>query len=119
MKRLFLIALLLSGCSSPWTKADTLRQGAYLGLLAADWHQTRVIATARWMGTTTPRWKEYNPILGEHPDRDKVDRYFAACAVGHTAIAAVLPKKWRAVWQYVGIGVQGIVVVHNFDNGIW
>jgi len=103
----------LSACSpSPWTRSDTMRQTAVLGLMAVDYHQTRVIAS------DPMKWEEYNPILGRHPSGGKVDAYFLSLAVGHTAVAAVLPSKWRAYWQYFYIGAEGVCVVHNFGEGI-
>jgi hypothetical protein len=132
MNRLLLVALLLSGCSpAPWTKADTVRQGVFFALTGVDWHQTRGIASEKWSGTvqnadggttyyngTVPRYHEYNPILGEHPSQGSVDAYFAAAVVGHAAISYLLPPRWRAWWQYLGIGAQGFVVYHNWGEGI-
>jgi hypothetical protein len=109
---LLFLGLLLSACSSPWTRGDTYRQSAVIGLMAVDHHQTREIAAH------PEKWEEYNPILGRHPSEGKVDAYFLSLAAGHTAIAAVLPRKWRSFWQYLYIGAEGICVVHNFGEGI-
>lgn len=109
-----LLALCLASCSSAssWTRGDTARQAAVIGLLAVDHHQTQTIAKE------PEKWKEYNPILGRHPSEGKVDAYFLSLAVGHTAIAAVLPEKYRKWWQYIYIGAEGFCIIHNFGEGI-
>lgn len=129
----FMIFLLAtSGCTAlKWTMADTIRQGTYIGLLTVDYIQTRRIATEMvpeqsWSnpdgsgGTryAYPKWKEMNPILGEHPSSRDVDGYFAASAAINTAIAIALPPKYRHVFQYISIGWEGAFVTWNFGQGI-
>lgn len=87
--------------------------------MAIDYGQTLDIAS-------NPQWKETNPILGEHPTRSEVTRYFAVAAVLHPTISALLPTDkclgpvcdWRKAWQWVTIGVEAGYVAHNYSLGI-
>ena len=77
----FLLAIyFLTGCAAwkpaPWTKADTIREGAVLGLFLADYGQTADIVDS-------PEYFERNPILGRYPSIQQVRWYFAGCAVAH------------------------------------
>jgi len=109
---LAVMVIFLCGCSSSWTRGDTVRQGAFVALASADWRQTRTIAD------NPDRWYECNPVIGKHPTKSQVNRYFAATIIGHTMIAALLPKQWRSAWQYLGIGAEGAVVYLNWGEGI-
>lgn len=93
-----------------WRPADTVRQAAYLSLHYADWRQTIQLAEH-------PDYHELNPIIGKHPSRQRVDNYFAATAVAHTAVSVMLPPRWRSRWQYFTIATQGLVVHHNYQIG--
>ena len=107
-----LLLLLLSSCAHNWTRSDTYRQAAVIGLEIIDWRQTRYIANH-------PReYYEMNPILGEHPSPGRVNTYFATMIAANVAVTALLPPPYRAWWQYISIGTQGFVVIHNFDAGI-
>ena len=111
----FILALLLvstSAIADEWTTADTKREAAYLTLHTLDWAQTRNIAR------NPNKWQEQNAILGKHPSISQVDRYFIATGALHFAVAYYLPAEYRKVFQYVTIGIEGRVVVHNFSIGI-
>ena len=94
-----------------WTRKDTAWQTAYAVLHIADWSQTRYIAE-------NPEYNERNSILGNHPSTRKVDAYFAATLVAHTAISYILPTEYRRIWQVVTIAVEGNVVAHNVRIGV-
>lgn len=106
MKYTLILSLLFCGCAH-WDGGDTARQLALTGLLAADYAQTKTILD-------DSRWEELNPLI----TTETVDFYFPACAVGHFAVAAMLPKKWRERWQILWIGAQGATVVYNHANGV-
>jgi hypothetical protein len=101
------------GRSSAWTPADTARQIAGLGLLGADWAQTRTIAkNPSTMGET-------NPILGAHPSVGKVNNYFAANMIGNALLARTLPPGLREALQYGTIGLEaGAAGRNKFKLGI-
>jgi hypothetical protein len=117
--RLLLAFVLLSGCASAqWTTADTIRQGAIVALQAADYFQTRTIATETYPGTDCPRWTEQNPILGEHPSVGKVNAFFITAIAANALVSYLLPPTWRMGWQYISIGYEGNVVLDNYRAGI-
>jgi hypothetical protein len=106
---------------SDWTATDTAWQAAVVTTLALDWSQTRTIAKNPY------KYTEMNPVLGEHPSVGRVNGYFAAVAVGHTAIAILLPPKaetfgykWnpRRVWQATTVAVEVGAIANNIVVGI-
>lgn len=98
--------------NSDWDQEDSTVQKVVMLLIVADWVQTRQIAS------NPDRYQEMNPILGPHPDRDEVDRYFAYSIIGNTLIAYLLPKKLRQRWQASSLSMQMRVVGHNYKMGI-
>ena len=115
MKTVALLLLILSfpvRATDPWTPADSWREGGYFTLHVLDWAQTRNIAR------NPDRWHEMNVVLGEHPSVGRVDRYFALTALAHVGIAVALPRDWRTPFQYVTIGIEAGVVVHNWSIGL-
>lgn len=92
---------------SGWSSEDIARQAAALGLLGADWAQTRTIAK------NPHQFNETNPILGEHPSTQKVNNYFAASMIGHTLLMNALPPEWRKWAQYGTIGLEAPTVRKN------
>ncbi len=95
-----------------WGKEDYAREIAWQAINLVDWNQTLSIADQ------PDKYKEYNPILGSHPDRGEVNLYFAAGALAHIAVIHVLPKKCRPYFQYLSIGFSGICVMNNFSIGL-
>ena len=98
------------GCS--WSNADIARHAAFTGLMAIDMAQTLRIAD------NPDRWHEYNPILGDHPSKAEVCIYFATSYVMVTAGAAILDPPYRAMFQYLAIGVQAASVGNNYAIGL-
>lgn len=92
---------------SGWSNEDIARQAAVLGLLGADFAQTRSIAKG------IPGIHETNPILGEHPSKGRVDNYFAAAMIGHTLLMHALPPELRKWAQYGTIGLEAPTVGRN------
>ena len=85
-----MVVMITGGCATGgWTKADTARQAAFVTVTAMDWMQTRQIAQ------NPDKYRELNPILGEHPSTGEVDVYFAAAIAAHTGIAMALPPDYR------------------------
>ena len=111
MKYLLLLLFISPAYADEWTTNDTYREITYQGLAAIDWLQTRNIAK-------NPNYYEQNPILGEHPSVGKVNAYFAITGLVHYGISKILPKEYRAPFQYVTIVVEGGAVAHNFSIGI-
>jgi hypothetical protein len=95
----------------PWTKQDTYWQIGVLVTQVIDWGQTREIVV-------NPEYYEKNPILGEEPTLQEVNRYFIVCITGNYLIAKVLPKNWRRKWQVGSISCQAYYINNNYELGI-
>lgn len=102
-----LAVLVTDSRAGDWSEADTARQLAVTASLYADYRQTVYIFNH------PERFTEGNPLIREPGE------YFAACAIGHTAIAYLLPAGMpRAVWQNVTLAVQSVVVARNDQRGV-
>ena len=111
MRKLILIILLLPFLVA-WTQEDTKYQTAFIMTALVDWGQTLYISS------NPDEYEENNMILGSHPSRDKVNMYFPIAIGLHTAVAVVLPKDYRRVWQLIWIGIETGMIVHNASIGI-
>ncbi len=94
-----------------WTGGDTALQAAFLTALAIDRGQTvelrdRHLEEIGWARS----------FIGAHPSSGQVNRYFATCALAHTAIAYVLHKPYRTIWQSFWIGVEVDTIHSNSVN---
>lgn len=112
MRFLLLFLFLIPTAQAQWSTADKTRQTAYTVLHIADWGQTRYISQSEWFR------EAYNPILGSHPSTSKVDNYFFWTLMIHYGVAHALPSEYRRAFQYLTIGVQGIIVTQNNAVGI-
>ena len=95
-----------------WTPVDTGLQLTYTALAVADWNQTLHIAR------NPERFYEKNDTLGRHPDKGRVNAYFATTIAVNAVIAALLPKPYRTFWQAVWIGYAGDTVRKNHQLGL-
>lgn len=97
---------------APWSKGDVAREAVFLATEYVDWRQTRYIAKH------PERYTEINPILGEHPSADEVDRLFVATTVAHLAIVSTIPPKWRPAFQWFTVGFQTSSIGRNWQIGV-
>ncbi len=104
-----------------WTAGEIAREAAWEALNAIDHRQT--LQTAR----NPDRFRELNPILGEHPDERAVDLYFTIWMLLHPMITHALPREKtllgtrtrpRALWQHLSLAVSGYCVVNNLRLGL-
>lgn len=134
-----LIALLLASpalaadSAKDWTWYDTGLQIAFTALLEVDREQTTYMSShheyKHYLNSrsyeTLYRY-ESNPILGNRPNPDQINAYFAGVAVGHAAVSYLLRKTgWNifgvpavSIWQAASIGVEINPVVHNYQVGV-
>lgn len=112
MKYIFLLILLFPMSSLAWDKADTQREITWQLIHVIDWGQTVDIAK------NPSRYREINPLLGEHPSVDDVNRYMVASSLTHYLISRSLKPKYRKYWQYVTIGMTSTLIVHNYSVGL-
>jgi hypothetical protein len=97
--------------TNDFDKTDIAREAVFLTLMAVDYKQTLDIKN-------NPNMWEQNPLLGKHPSDKKIKTYFVATSLAHVGIAMILPKEHREVWQYVGIALEALVVIHNKKMGL-
>ena len=109
---LVIILVLIPSMAMSWDSKDTYMQGAVIGALLIDMAQTITIAD------NPDKYYERNPLLGEHPSKEKVVGYFMGGIVTHTAIAMALPQDYRRIWQCVWIGIEGAVIYNNYNIGV-
>ena len=113
MRKLILIILLLpSVANAGWTKEDTYLQGAVIGALLIDMAQTLYI-------TDHPdKYCELNPLLGEHPSKEKVVGYFMGAIALHTAISFAINERERRWFQGCTLFIETGVALRNLSLGI-
>jgi hypothetical protein len=109
---LVIILMLIPSVAMSWDTKDTYYQGAVIGTLLIDMAQTIKIAD------NPDKYYERNPLLGEHPSKEKVVGYFMGGIIAHTAIAMALPPNYRRIWQCVWIGVESLAIYHNYSVGV-
>lgn len=114
MKTLALSLLLVVGVARAddhWTTANTVLEAGFDALVLVD-----------VMQTATPGWRENGPASGLLVVNGRVDRgrllaVSASAVVLHAAVSAVLPRRWREVWQGMSLAVEGVNVAGNFSLG--
>jgi len=109
-----MVALLfsLTAFGAELSKGDLQREIAYSALHVADWGTTLDIVAH------PDQYRELNPILGDHPTRGAVNTWMASTLAAHWAITYLMPERYRPIWQYVTIGLEGTVVAHNLSIGL-
>ena len=106
---ILVVLVAMTGCGkAQWSVEDTARQTTFVVLTVADWGQTRYIFSH------PETHYERNGLISE----SNVDYYFPAAMLAHTAVAYVLPPKYRKWWQYLFIAGQAGFVGHNASIGI-
>jgi hypothetical protein len=95
--------LVLVSCTR-WTKRDSALELAFVTTTAIDWHQTMSI---------TAGCLETNPMIGTCGDVVPPSVYFPIVIVLHAAVAAVLPRPWREIFQSFTIGVEANTIYTN------
>lgn len=130
MKVLFVLLVLCSDCYAfdDWSKTDYALQASYTVLHVMDWNQTRnisdrngervIVSTSKGTTVGYRQESESNIFLGKNPSQALINGYFAGTLILHTAIAYILPSRYRTAWQCVTIGFEGSTVVRNARLGI-
>ncbi len=108
--------MMTSGCASgakksPWTTGDSILFSTALALHGSDWMQTKD-------GIINKGMKESNMFLGENPDEQEIDLYFASTAAGMSALSVNTSKGWRRA-LLIGWGLMELIcVMHNDSAGV-
>ena len=113
MRAAFVIALLFAwpAQARDWTNEELGWGAAAAAVRLADWAQTRNIVR------NPDRFREVNPLIGEHPSRGRVDGVFILGSALLFAAAHYFPEYRKSILQvYVVIG--GGVVARNASIGV-
>lgn len=116
MKNLLLLVVFIASAAraaDPWSNADIARQAAASLLILTDWGQTRYIATHPLEFSEDDRF-----IFGKHPSIGKVNTRYGLSFVLNPVVTNYLPEKYRPVWQWGTIGIEGYCTSHNFSVGV-
>lgn len=101
--------------ASDWTSADSARELTYVAVAFMDMQTTKDIRNH-------PDIEEQAPItraaIGPNPSNRDINVWFAALVSGHYLISRSLNPAKRRQWQYVTIGVHGLVVANNLHIGL-
>lgn len=98
--------------ADPWTKANTALEATYLAGHLIDYAQTLQISR------DPEHYYEINPILGSHPSTERVHAYMVGSGLAHVAIAYLLPKPYREIFQSGTLMLKIGIVKHNADIGL-
>jgi hypothetical protein len=109
--------LLCASCVSypfaGWDRTNTALQATATAAQAADWSQTRWIASHRNGG-----WTEMNSLIGRRPTDSEVNAYFLASSIARLALSASLKEPWRKWSQYVFIATSTALIGYNIHAGV-
>ena len=94
-----------------WTKDDTMKEVAFVGLLVLEKTQRNYVANHG--GMYMP-----NPFLGPNRRESDVDKFLIASAILHPVISYLLPRQWRNWWQYGTLIVEGTSIAANMSFGV-
>lgn len=97
---------------SAWTWEDTALEAAFIIVGSIDRNQTM------HMADHPDRYRELNPLLGEHPSRARINTAFFVGTAGHAAISYALPKPYRTWWQGMTLFIESSVVNSNNNLGL-
>jgi len=120
--KLLLVALLFFPASlfaqgQEWTRLDKSLLITYQVARFIDWRQTLSIAEERRPDGSF-RWREINPLLGDHPSAGRVNSHYVITALAVPLIAHYLPPSYRRAFLTGAVVVEVGYVAHNFNLGI-
>lgn len=95
-----------------WTDGDIAREVVFQAMHVIDYHQTMNVVNH------PDKYRELNPVIGEHPSRDRLNAFMFTGAVLHIGVTHFLPAKWRPYWQYLTIGIKAGCIVQNLNTGL-
>ncbi len=112
----FCIAIATSGCTtgnqkSPWTASDRILYSTALTLHGSDWMQTKE-------GVCNLGMTESNVFLGDNPQEQDIDIYFASTAAGMSALSLNASKGWRRTLLIGWSVLELLCVMHNDSAGV-
>jgi len=119
LKSILIIVLgcLLCSCATfknadPWTGEQIVLQSVAAVLKVADWGTTLDIVEK------ADRYYEVNPVLGKHPSKNEVNKYFMVSMGTQILITHLLPSEYRNWWLGSNILISGYWVKNNYGIGL-
>jgi len=100
-----------TAANDQWTKADTIKEATFVGLLFMEKAQ-RNYANEHG-GMYVP-----NPFLGPNRKESDVDKFLIASAILHPVISYLLPRQYRDWWQYGTLIIEGTSIASNMSFGV-
>ena len=105
--------LLAQADYADWNKYDKELFWISTTAIALDHLTTRDLASRYDEG-----YKERNPLLGKHPDKDTVDLFFLVNYVTHYYLTDYFQGDNRPVYMMVRLVVNGAASINNFNIGL-
>ena len=92
--------------------------------IAAEWAQMLSPKTPAcdWSGTPAGLYVRGCDawMLGHHPNRGPVNRYFAGWEIAHPVLSFALPHPYRTWWQGSTLAFEVIVARQNYQTAcVW
>lgn len=121
MKKLIALVILAlsfnAHAADDWTKNQIISEAVFMGLMVADYKQTKQI-DGFCDNRTNCEVYETNKLLGRYPSEARVRNYFVSAAVMHVVVAHMLPTDTRDYWIASGIVLEAVVVGKNKRLGL-
>ena len=108
-------ALDLTWVPEDWSRENTYLELGYGALAVLDAGTTSDIHNRSDIYEVAPITKN---ILGQQPGRTETAFYFAGLIGIHYGISALLPARYRTIWQRTTLTVQAGVVASNYHAGL-
>lgn len=117
MRKLLLLLLLLPFTAhadyADWNKYDKELFWMSTTAIALDHLTTRDLASRYDEG-----YRERNPLLGDHPDKDTVDLFFLVNYVTHYYLTDYFQGENRPYYLMTRLVVNGAASINNFNIGL-
>tara|TARA_R100000951_G_scaffold83868_1_gene71611 strand:- start:70 stop:483 length:414 start_codon:yes stop_codon:yes gene_type:complete len=116
MRKLLLLLLLpftAHADYADWNKYDKELFWMSTTAIALDHLTTRDLASRYDEG-----YRERNPLLGDHPDKDTVDLFFLVNYVTHYYLTDYFQGDNRPVYMMTRLVVNGAASINNFNIGL-
>jgi hypothetical protein len=105
---ILLISTPLQAWPDKWRTQDTIAETALAGIALIDYCQSLEMIHDK-------RYTERNMFLPEHPTRCQYLAFGVSALAVHAGITYMLRRKYRWWWQCVGITIEGMNVIGNFQ----
>ena len=105
----------VSIASDKWEKSDIILESITQSLLVIDYLQSRQIVKNPYIYYESGIASYF---IGAHPTMTEMTIYMGASMLIHYLIADCLPSKWRKYWAGFYMGIEGQVIMQNYQLGL-